>query len=359
MRIGRREVGAGHPVYVIAEVGVNHDGSVGRALELVDVAGEAGADAVKVQYFETDRLMSSEAKLAAYQRAAGETDPVSMLRRLELPIDALGAIAERAWSRGLEAIVTVFSVELVEEAMRVRWDAYKSASPDIVNKPLLEAMARVGRPLIVSTGASTIDEVSRARGWLSGASERLAFLQCVSSYPAIDPALGGISAVGRATGAVVGYSDHTPGVETGAQAVRAGACLLEKHLTYDTRAAGPDHAASLDARGMHAYVRLAKAEATRAAPGGSAGRTPEVGGKVVSDAEHDVRRVSRQSVVATRDLPAGHVLERGDLTIKRPGTGLEPWRLDEVVGRALARSIAADRPLSSDDVSEETARSVA
>ncbi|MFG0259892.1 MAG: N-acetylneuraminate synthase family protein [Phycisphaerales bacterium JB041] len=342
MRIGRTGIEREHPVYVIAEIGVNHDGSIERALLLTDAAADAGADAVKLQLFETDLLMSRAAKLAAYQAAAGETDPLAMLRRLELSIDEMACVIERAHARGVHAIVTVFSVGLVARAETLAWDAYKSASPDIVNRPLLEAMAETGQPLIVSTGASTIEEVTRAAAWLDAARARLAFLQCVSSYPAPEPGFGGIGAIATATGLPVGYSDHTPGVETGAEAVSHGACVLEKHLTYDTRAAGPDHAASLEPRAFAEYVKRAKA-AQRVAPSGA-------GEKQLFDCERDVRTVSRQSVTTARELPAGHALSSDDLTIKRPGTGIEPWRLDGVIGRRLARAVEADAPLSADDL---------
>ncbi|MFG0242857.1 MAG: N-acetylneuraminate synthase family protein [Phycisphaerales bacterium JB054] len=344
MQIGRTRIDASSPAYVIAEIGVNHDGSIERALSLTDAAADAGADAVKLQLFETDLLMSRAAKLAAYQAAAGETDPLAMLRRLELSIDEMARVVDRAHARGVHAIVTVFSVGLVAKAQALAWDAYKSASPDIVNRPLLEAMAGTGQPLIVSTGASTIEDVERAAGWLGAARARLAFLQCVSSYPAPEPGFGGIGAIATATGLPVGYSDHTPGVETGAMAVAHGACVLEKHLTYDTRAAGPDHAASLEPRAFAEYVKRAKA-AGRVAPS----RTGE---KQLFDCERDVRTVSRQSVTTTRALPAGHVLTSGDLTIKRPGKGIEPWRLGEIIGQRLARAVEADMPLLANDLAQ-------
>ena len=341
MRIGRREIGVGQAPYVIAEIGVNHDGLVSRALELTDAAAEAGADAVKLQYFETDRLMSRAAKLAAYQKAAGETDPVAMLRRLELPLDEMALVVDRAHERGLHAIVTVFSVELVEPAAELAWDAFKSASPDVVNRPLLEALAGTGRPMIVSTGASTLEEVVRARGWLEGVKDRLAFLQCVSSYPAPEAGLEAMGTIGERTGAVVGYSDHTERVETGREAAAAGAALLERHITHDERASGPDHAASLNPVRFAAYVGMLP---------GVVGEPLRGGAKRVLECERDVREVSRQSVVTTRALAAGDVLLRADLTIKRPGTGIEPWRIGEVVGRRATRAVEADVPVMEDDL---------
>lgn len=344
MKIGNKPIGPAYPPYIIAEIGVNHDGDVARALELTDAAASAGADAVKLQYFETDRLMSSAAKLAAYQAAAGETDPIAMLRRLELPLDAMAKVVERAHERRIHAIVTVFSAELVEHAETLPWDAYKIASPDLVNWPLLNAIEVTGRPMIVSTGASTLDEVVMTAGWLAGARGRLAMLQCVSSYPAPHAALGGIGAIADATGLPTGYSDHTDAVATGADAVRAGAVMLERHITYDTRAKGPDHGASLMPDRFAEYVRAARG----ASRGGD--RTPP--DKRVLDCERDVRLVSRQSVVSTRVIPAGTLITYADLTIKRPGTGIPANRLEEVVGRTAARDIGPDLPVVEDDLGD-------
>lgn len=340
MRIGDRAIGAACPPFVIAELGVNHDGSAERALELVASAARAGANAVKLQLFDASLLLSKAACLADYQRAAGERDAAEMLRRLELPIDAMAAVVDRAHALGVCAIVTVFSPDLVARADALDWDAYKSASPDIVNKPLLDALSATGRPLILSTGAATMPEVVRAMGWV-GRTDR-ALLQCVSAYPTPDDRaeLGGIEAIARETGLPTGYSDHTTGVDTGALAVAAGACILEKHFTHDRAAAGPDHAASLDADAFAAYARLA-----RRAWAMLGSRSKSVG-----EIERNVRTVARQSVVARRALRAGAVLTRADLTVKRPGTGLEPWRLEELVGGRLLRDVAADVPLAEADV---------
>lgn len=383
MRIGDREIGGEFPPYVIAEIGVNHDGSAERALELTDAAADAGADAVKLQLFRTDLLLSRAAKLAAYQAAAGETDPVEMLRRLELSVDEMEPVAERAHARGIHAIVTVFSVELVAEAERLRWDAYKSASPDIINRPLLGAMAATGKPVIVSTGASTMEEVVRAVGWLEPARERLAMLQCVSCYPAPVEALGGIRAIADATGLPTGLSDHHGGSHRGGwRAAAAGAVILEKHITYDSSAVGPDHAASASPESFRRYVEQAREgarlrgagawcqhmyaqlgeERVRAEVAERFGLEGAVAGELVKwvgsrsplkevlDCERDVREVSRQSVTTKRAMEAGHALGPEDLTIKRPGTGIEPWRLDQVVGRRLAREVEADVPLREDDL---------
>ncbi len=384
MRIGSREIGAGEPPYVIAEIGVNHDGEVARALELTDAAADAGADAVKLQYFETDRLMSKAAKLAAYQKAAGETDPVAMLRRLELTLDEMALVVDRAHERGIHAIVTVFSVELVKPAADLAWDAFKSASPDVVNRPLLEALAAEGKPLIVSTGASELEEVVRARGWLESIREQLAFLQCVSCYPVPygQSGFGGLRALTQALDVPVGYSDHLLAWKEAHYPVSAGACILEKHITDDRTRHGPDHRASILSGQLRKYIESARAgvehrdlaasvfdseqallSPVRAKIWASKMDFPDseyrfVGwsiaqeevAKTVLDCERDVREVSRQSVVTTRALAPGETIARDDLTIKRPGTGIEPWRIDEIVGRTVASETQADLPLTDDDL---------
>lgn len=359
MRIADRVISHESEPYVIAELGVNHDGSVDRAVAMVDAAADAGADAVKLQLFRAELLMSRASRLAGYQQEAGETDPLEMLRRLELRVSQMGPVVQRALVRGVHAIVTCFSVELVEEAMRLPWHALKTASPDIIHRPLLDALIATGRPMIVSTGAATMGEVLRAVEWLEPARNRLCVLQCVSSYPTpVDRAeLGGIVALAHALDVPVGYSDHTSVPETAMDAVASGACVLEKHLTLDKSAAGPDHAASLEPREFRRYVELAR-QAWRLMREPGDPRHEEVVSrraaapheKRLSDLERDVRAVSRQSIVTARDLPTGSTLTRADITFKRPGTGLEPWRVGEVLGRVLARDVRADTPLLAADV---------
>ena len=372
MQILNRTVGYDHPPYVIAEIGVNHDGDLDRCIALTRLAHDAGADAVKYQLFEADLLMSGASRLAAYQREAGEHDPREMLRRLQLSVEQLSRAADEARRLGVHAIVSIFSVELVARAQTAGFDAYKTASPDIVHKPLLEALRATGQPLIVSTGAATLAEVSRAIGWLTregptATSRNLALLQCVSSYPTpMDhAALGGIMALRDIFPGPVGYSDHTAEAFAGALAVACGACILEKHFTDDRARIGPDHQASLDPRGFASYVKHAR-RAWTALRGQSEARdanlahpesNPEADAlvahaslvrkeKVVLEIEQDVRAVSRQSIVTRHALAAGHVLTRQDVTFKRPGTGLLPFELDRALGRALVQAVGADVPLT-------------
>lgn len=328
-------------VAVIAEIGVNHDGDAALAKGLIESAADAGADAVKFQYFQPDRLLSNQAELAGYQQGQAASQR-ELLSKLALPIDVLGGLVEHARASGLLTVVTPFSLDDPAELAGLGLDAIKTASPDAVNVPLLEACTALGLPMLISTGTCSLEELEPAAELLRGHVAGGALLHCVSSYPTpMDEAqLGGVVAMRDALGLPVGYSDHTPGLHTGALAVVAGAVVIEKHLTHDREAAGPDHAASLDPQQMRQYV--ANVREAQAALGRSV--------KDVSDVERDVRRVSRQSVCVVRDLPAGHVLTRGDLTVKRPGTGVLAAQLNAVVGRQLANAVAANDLLLNADI---------
>ena len=325
---------------VIAEVGVNHDGDVARAAALVDAAAEAGADAMKFQHFRPERLLSKDARLAGYQQGQA-ADAASLLGALTLSLESLQRLKSAAHARGLRFIVTPFSLADVTDLGAAGVDAVKIASPDAVNTPLLDRAARLGVPMLVSTGTCKLEELDAAAEVVRRTGGAL--LQCVSAYPTpeADAALGGVAALAQRFGVPVGYSDHTAAEDTGALAVAAGAVVLEKHLTHDRGAAGPDHAASLDPAGFKRYVAAVRRAETMLGPTVKRRR----------DVERDVAAVSRQSVCTARALPAGHVLTRDDLTVKRPGTGVPAARLDAVVGVSLARPVEADRVLQEDDLS--------
>ncbi len=327
-------------VFVIAEIGVNHDGDVDRALQLVESAAGTGVDAVKFQCFDPRHLLSNQAVLAMYQYDS-ETDVFEMLERLQIGVDELGRCAELAHRLGLKFVVTPFSVADVAVIEALPVDIVKIASPDAVNVPLLRAAAGLNKPIVISTGTASLDELDIASGYAQRSGG--AMLQCVSRYPTpvADAALGGIMAMrAHFPDMAIGYSDHTPSETTGALAVAAGACVIEKHLTYDRAAAGPDHSASSDPAQLAAYVSHVHAAVE------TMGRIS----KAVAEDERNVRHTSRQSVCALRDLPAGHVLSAEDLTVKRPGSGIVAARFDEVLGRTLSRAVVANDLLHDEDL---------
>jgi N,N'-diacetyllegionaminate synthase len=340
--IGHFTSGGGRTL-IIAEIGVNHDGSFSRAMELLLAASAAGADAVKLQIFQADRLMHRSSAFAEYQQSqVTDVTPADMLRRYELSERAVAELTAVAKRMGLLPLATPFSrgdLPLIES---LDLPAVKIASPDLVNKPLLRAAAALERPLLISTGAATMDEVDAAVDWLTEWNASFALLHCVSSYPApADRAnLSWIGELHGRFGVPVGYSDHTTEPMAGALAVAAGAQIIEKHLTYDRRAAGPDHAASFDLTQFSEYVwAIRHAERMLGAPG-----------KRVLEIEQDVRRVSRQSLVLARSVAAGAEIGESDLTVQRPGTGVPAAKFDDFLGRRAARPLRSGEMISWDMV---------
>ena len=337
MVIGERTIGPGHPCLIIAEAGVNHNGDFSLACRLVDAAADAGADAVKFQTFSAEEVIAASAPKAGYQlqTTSAEESQLEMVRRLELAPDAFVELAARSRKRGILFLSTPFDEGSVKVLRRCGVPAFKIPSGEITNAPLVSAIAREGLPLIISTGMSNLDEV---RGCLSVVREAgggdVALLHCVSNYPA-DPAdvnLRAMVTLRETFGTLVGYSDHTMGVNVAGAAVALGACIIEKHFTLDPSLPGPDHRMSLDPPGLLALVTTVRT--VEAALGD--------GVKRAATAEADVRAVARRSIVAKRDLPAGTPLSIDDLAMKRPGTGLPAAELPRVVGRTTRRAVAKD-----------------
>jgi N-acetylneuraminate synthase len=343
VRVGDRLIGPGHPAFLIAEAGVNHNGDVDLARRLVDAAARAGADAVKFQTFKAERLVTRDAPKAAYQRRgtdASETQ-LEMLRRLELTEAHHAAIQAHCVDRGILFLSTPFDEPCADQLRGLGVPAFKVSSGDVTNLPFLQTLARKGLPLILSTGMSTLPEVNQAVAAIDGATAGrcpLVLLHCVSSYPA-DPATANLRAMEtmrQAFGVPVGYSDHTPGLEVPLAAAALGACVVEKHFTLDRALPGPDHAASLEPEELEALVRGIRA--VEAALGH--------GRKEPTAVELDVARVARKSIVAARDLAPTTVLTSDTLAVKRPGTGLPPAMLPEVMGRTVAVHVPEGTPLS-------------
>jgi sialic acid synthase SpsE len=327
------------PTPVIAEIGVNHDGQLQRAIQLVRIAADCGADAVKLQIFRAGRLMHNSSTFARYQQPnAADANPTDMLRRYELSDQDVDAVVAEIRRLNLMPLATPFSPEDVERIDRLDLPAIKIASPDLVNWPLLRRAARTDRPLLISTGAASINEISSAVAWLRGWKAQFALLHCISAYPtsSADANLCWIGEMEARFGVAVGFSDHTTELMSGALAVAAGAAVVEKHLTWDCAAEGPDHAISADPDEFARYIRLIHvAQQMRGS-----------GGKRVLDVERDVRTVSRQSLVAARDIAMGQLIGEHDLTVQRPGTGIPASALPSIVGRRSGQYIRAGEMLT-------------
>jgi len=332
----------GH-VFIIAEAGVNHNGSVDLALELVDAAKAAGADAVKFQTFRADRLATPVAQKAAYQeRTTAITESqFEMLRRLELDESAHRRLIDRCRQVGIQFLSSPFDEQSADMLAAMDVPAFKVPSGEITNLPFLRHLAHKRRPVILSTGMSTLSEVQDAvRLFEAEGVVELKLLHCVTEYPAPyrEVNLRAMCTLQSAFGLPVGYSDHTEGIEIAIAAVALGAEVIEKHLTLDRTFPGPDHSASTEPdefKQMVTSIRHVE---------------QSLGNGVKSPAPCELPNISvaRKSIVASRALSPGHRLGSYDLEIKRPGTGLAPKFLPELIGRTLRKGLAKDELISWD-----------
>ncbi len=328
--LGDRPIGAGCETFIMAEIGVNHNGDVRRAGELVDAAARAGADAVKLQAFDPDALCSRLHKGAERE----------MLQQYVLSEGDLGELRDRATSAGMVFLVTPFGFAEVDQVVRLGAPAIKVGSGEVTHTPLLRYIGGKGLPVVLSTGAADLRDVERAVKVLRTAGCReIALLHCTSVYPAPDASLN-LSALNtlaeRFSDCVIGYSDHSTGTTAGIAAVAMGARIIEKHLTSDHALEGPDHVASAEPDEFGRLVQeIRRYEQMR-------------GDGVKRPAECET--IIGQSLVAGRTLHAGHVITPTDLTFKRPGWGLRPYMMGQVVGRRLAKDLPADDVLTREHI---------
>lgn len=324
---------------IIAEAGVNHNGDMEMARRLIDVAAEAGADMVKFQTFKADRLVTASAKKAEYQEQSGQTGESQhdMIRRLELTRGMHEELIAHCQTRGIRFFSTAFDPESVDLLAALGFELFKIPSGEITNLPYLRHVGRYGKPVILSTGMATLDEIRAALEVLVQAGsrrDRITVLHCTTAYPTpmADVNLRAMLAIRDAFGVGVGYSDHTPGIEVSVAAVALGATVIEKHFTIDRKLPGPDHKASLEPAELKALVNAIR-NIEQAMGDGVKRPTPS---------EEANRPVARKSLVAARAIRAGEVFSESNLGVKRPGTGLSPMRWDEILGRRAPRDFKAD-----------------
>jgi N,N'-diacetyllegionaminate synthase len=319
---------------IIAEAGVNHNGDLELAKQLVDVAAEAGADLVKFQTFSADCLAAAIAPKAQYQvRATGTAESQrDMLRRLELSKEAHYELLAYCRYRGIGFFSTGFDIDSVDQLARMGLTLFKVPSGEITNLPYLRHVGGLGGEVLLSTGMAKLGEVEAALDALESASttrQRVTVLHCTTEYPApmAEVNLRAMVTMGGALGVRYGYSDHTDGIEVAVAAVALGACVIEKHITLDRSLPGPDHKASLEPDQLKAMVvairniELALGDGVKRC---TAGEAPNVA-------------VARKSLVACRPIRAGEPFNPDNVAAMRPGTGISPMRWDEVIGRSARR----------------------
>jgi N,N'-diacetyllegionaminate synthase len=325
-------IGPGQPCFVIAEAGVNHNGSVQTARELVDAALRAGADAVKFQTFRSELVISPRAEKAPYQRltTGSNGSQLEMVQALELSFDSFRELYSYCMERGILFLSTAFDRESADFLSQLGMSAFKVPSGEITNLPFLSHIASKNKPVIVSTGMSNLEEVRAAVEILKSV-PGIVLLHCTSNYPA-SPAsanLRAMQAMHEAFSLPVGYSDHTLGREVALAAVALGACVIEKHLTLDRNLSGPDHSASMEPDEFAVLVRGVRMVET-ALGNGVKQPVPE---------EAAVAAAARRSLVAACNITKGTRLQEQHIAILRPGTGLRPELLPQILGRRLKQNV--------------------
>ena len=345
IKISNRAVGEGKPCFIIAEAGVNHNGDVNPAKKLIDVAREAGADAVKFQTFRAEEVATRSAEKSGYQKkttGAQETQ-YEMLKKLELSEEDHYNLKSYADQQGISFLSTPYDKASVNFLVKLGVPVLKVSSADITNHPLLFHIAAQNIPIILSTGMSTLGEVEEAVEVIVGSdNEQLVLLHCNFNYPARmeDVNLRAMDTLKRAFGFPVGYSDHTMGIEVPLAAVALGAVVIEKHFTLDQHLLGPDHRASLEPAELKEMVL--KIRSIEQALGSPIKRP--CGGEVQN------REVCRRSLVAATDVPQGAIITSDMLTAKRPGTGMPPKYTQSLVGRKVVSNIRKDELITWDKV---------
>lgn len=345
IQIGDRKVGVGEPCYIIAEAGVNHNGDLSLARKLIDVAVEANADAVKFQTFKAELVAIPDAPKAGYQLETTDKSEsqMDMIKGFELPPEAFQELQSYCDERGITFLSTPYDNDSVDLLAQLNVPAFKVASAEIVNIPLLRHIARKGKPIILSTGMSYLSEVETAvRAILDEGNDQLVLLHCVSNYPApnADVNLGAMRTLSQAFQVPVGYSDHSSSLEVAFASVALGGTVIEKHYTLDNNMPGPDHRASMEPSELADLV--VGIRAVEAALGN--------GVKAPSDSERGNRATMRRSLYANRDLTEGITLQEVDLVALRPAGGISPDSIDQVLGRTLQKPVASGTPIAWSDL---------
>jgi N,N'-diacetyllegionaminate synthase len=324
---------------IIAEAGVNHNGEIAMAKQLIDVAAEAGADLVKFQTFCAGRLVTSYAKKADYQSQVMSADvsQYDMLKKLELTREMHEALIAHCKTCDIQFFSTGFDPESIDLLMELGLDRIKIPSGEITNLPYLRHVGRCGKPVILSTGMATMGEIETSLDVLEHAGtlrSDITVLHCNTEYPTpmVDVNLRAMCTISDSFGVAVGYSDHTSGIEVAIAAVGLGAAVIEKHFTLDRNLPGPDHQASLEPDELKSMV-VAIRNIEQALGDGI---------KRPSLSETKNKPVVRKSLVAKRVIRVGEVFNEANLAVKRPGTGLSPMRWDEVLGRKAQQEYKPD-----------------
>lgn len=331
-----------HDVYIIAEVGVNHNGSLELAKRCIDEAVSSGADAVKFQTFRSENLVTKYAEKAKYQseNTNSSENQLEMLKKLELSFEDFSILKQYCRDKGVDFLSTPFDEESADYLNSIEVDAFKIGSGDLNNIPFLKKIDRYGKPILLSTGMANLEEIGESLAVIKNS--RVVLLHCTSNYPAPidDVNLMAMKTMRRTFGKMTGYSDHTNGIEVAIAAVALGAKFIEKHFTVDCSLSGPDHKASLEPYPFSQMVNAIR----------NIERALGDGVKRCMSSEEDTKIAARKSIVMSCSKKAGDFIAAGDITMKRPGTGIEPKFYDDFIGKQLKNNVTEDQLLTWEDV---------
>lgn len=327
-------------VIIIAEAGVNHNGSIELAKQLVDKAVEAGVDYIKFQTFKTEKLVAKSAQMASYQKkniGTEDNSQFAMLKKLELSPSQHEELITYCKEKGIKFFSTAFDLDSIDYLHSLNLGLWKIPSGEITNYPYIKKIAQYGEPVIVSTGMCEMQDIENAVATLlkwGTKKEDIIILHCNTEYPTPyqDVNLKAMDAIREKFGVEVGYSDHTKGIEVPIAAVALGATVIEKHFTLDRNMEGPDHKASLEPDELKAMVSAIR----------NIEQAVGDGIKKVTDSEKGNIAVARKSIVASRNIKKGEILSEDNLTVKRPGTGISPMRWEEVLGQIAKRDFSEE-----------------
>lgn len=337
------------PVIIIAEAGVNHNGSIENAKKLIDAAKIAGADYVKFQTFKAGKLVSIKAKKADYQKYNvndGDDSQLNMIQKLELSEQMHFELLNYCKTKGIKFLSTGFDEDIIDFLDKLGIDFFKIPSGEITNKPYLQHIAKKGKPIVLSTGMATINEIENALAVFSNEGlqlDKVTILHCNTEYPTPmeDVNLRAMHHIKEKFGLHVGYSDHTLGIEVPIAAVALGAEIIEKHFTLDRNMPGPDHKASLIPEELKEMVRAIRN--IELATQGTGIKTP-------SPSEIPNIPIARKSIHFARDLEKGHIITRSDMVMKRPGDGISPMEYEKCLGKKIQSNVFADQIMKWEDL---------
>ena len=324
-------------VFIIAEAGVNHNGSIDNAIKLIDEASRCGVDAIKFQTFKAEKLVCKNAQKAEYQinNSEIEENQFEMLKKLELDMDIHRILIEHCRQKNIMFLSTPFDLDSIDELESLGMPIFKIPSGEITNYPYLKKVASLNKPIIISTGISTLGEIEEALDILyENNAEDITVLHCNTEYPTLmeDVNLRAMKTIESAFKVKVGYSDHTNGIEISIAAVALGASIIEKHFTLDKNMIGPDHKSSLNPVELEQMVKSI--------------RNIELalgdGVKKPSKSELKNKNVVRKSIVADRSIKKGDIILESDITVKRPANGISPMRWNEVIGSIATKNYEKD-----------------